>query len=178
VIGYLKEKSSTWIAQNVGRKARNFLGHKLWSRGYFVSRTPEMADKLQLKLASPQSPISCPRILHNRLWRFRFKPPALLGVIDYHFQSRSKARPGHEILFQILALGHRNAAQRPTGSSLRPAFLSPPLAFSPSSFFQPFQLRPNAPGRGPHRGRIRRLPMPPATAPTQQHKRRFGTCCV
>ena len=53
VIGYLKEKSSTWIAQNVERKARNFLGHKLWARGYFVSRTPEMADKLQLKLASP-----------------------------------------------------------------------------------------------------------------------------
>jgi hypothetical protein len=48
-IGYLKEKSSTWIAQNVERKARNFLGHKLWARGYFVSRTPEMADKLQLK---------------------------------------------------------------------------------------------------------------------------------
>jgi hypothetical protein len=35
VIGYLKEKSSTWIAQNVERKARNFLGHKLWARGYF-----------------------------------------------------------------------------------------------------------------------------------------------
>jgi hypothetical protein len=83
VIGYLKEKSSTWIAQNVERKARNFLGHKLWARGYSVSRTPEMAGKLQLKLASPQSPISCPRILHNRLWRFPFKPPALLGVIDF-----------------------------------------------------------------------------------------------
>ena len=53
VIGYLEEKSSTWIAQNVKRKARNSLGHKLWARGYFVSRTPEMADKLQLKLASP-----------------------------------------------------------------------------------------------------------------------------
>jgi REP element-mobilizing transposase RayT len=37
VIGYLKKKSSTWIAQNVERKARNFLGHKLWARGYFVS---------------------------------------------------------------------------------------------------------------------------------------------
>jgi hypothetical protein len=52
VIGYLKEKSSTWIAQNVEREARNFLGHKLWARGYSVSRTPEMAGKLQLKLAS------------------------------------------------------------------------------------------------------------------------------
>jgi hypothetical protein len=99
VIGYLKEKSSTWIAQNVKREARNFLGHKFWARGargYFVStigqnkemtcayiKNPEMADNLQLKPASPQSPISCPRVLHNRLWRFPFKPPALLGVIDF-----------------------------------------------------------------------------------------------
>jgi len=69
VIGYLKGKSSIWIAQNVERKPRNFLGHKFWARGYFVStvgrdeemirayiRNQEMADKqldqLQLKLAS------------------------------------------------------------------------------------------------------------------------------
>ena len=31
-----KGKSSI-IAQNVERKLRNFLGHKLWARGYFVS---------------------------------------------------------------------------------------------------------------------------------------------
>src|SRR5215469_8431469 len=37
VIGYLKGKSSIWIAQNVERKLRNVLGHKLWARGYFVS---------------------------------------------------------------------------------------------------------------------------------------------
>ena len=69
VIGYLKGKSSIWIAQNVERKLRNLLGHKFWARGYFVStigrdeemirayiRNQEMADKqldqLQLKLAS------------------------------------------------------------------------------------------------------------------------------
>ena len=34
---YLKGKSSIWIAQNVERKPRNFLGHKFWARGYFVS---------------------------------------------------------------------------------------------------------------------------------------------
>ena len=34
---YLKGKSSIWIAQNVERKLRNFLGHKFWARGYFVS---------------------------------------------------------------------------------------------------------------------------------------------
>ena len=69
VIGFLKGKSSIWIAQNVERKLRNFLGHKFWARGYFVStigrdeemirtyiRNQEMADKqldqLQLKLPS------------------------------------------------------------------------------------------------------------------------------
>ena len=35
IIGYMKGKSSIWIAQNVERKMRNFLGHKFWARGYF-----------------------------------------------------------------------------------------------------------------------------------------------
>ena len=64
VIGYLKGKSSIWIAQNVERKLRNFLGHKFWARGVgrdeetirTYIRNQEMADKqldqLQLKLAT------------------------------------------------------------------------------------------------------------------------------
>ena len=69
VIGYLKGKSSIWIAQNVERKLSNFLGRKFWARGYFVStvgrdkgtirtyiKNQEIADKqldqLQLRLAS------------------------------------------------------------------------------------------------------------------------------
>jgi putative transposase len=69
VIGYLKGKSSVWIAQNVERKLRNFPGHKFWARGYFVStvgwdeetirayiKNQEIADKQldqsQLKLVS------------------------------------------------------------------------------------------------------------------------------
>ena len=69
MIEYLKGKSSIWVAQNVERKLRNFLGHKFGARGYFVStvgwneemirayiRNQEIADKeldqLQLKLAS------------------------------------------------------------------------------------------------------------------------------
>ena len=96
MIGYLKGKSSIWIAQNVERKLRNFLGHKFWARGYFVStvgrdeemirayiRNQEMADKqldqMQLKLASSQSPILCPRILYNRLWRFPLQTPSSAG---------------------------------------------------------------------------------------------------
>jgi putative transposase len=70
VIGFLQGKSSIWIAQNVERKARNFVGHKFWARGYFIStvgrdegtirayiKNQEMADQqldqLQLKLGSP-----------------------------------------------------------------------------------------------------------------------------
>ena len=69
VIGYLRGKSSIWVAQNVERKLRNFLGHKFWARGYFVSTvgrdeetirtyiknqeiTDKQLDQLQLKLAS------------------------------------------------------------------------------------------------------------------------------
>ena len=37
VIGFLKGKSSIWIAQNISNKQRNFAGHKFWARGYFIS---------------------------------------------------------------------------------------------------------------------------------------------
>lgn len=37
VIGFIKGKSSIWVAQNIANKQRNFVGHKLWARGYFVS---------------------------------------------------------------------------------------------------------------------------------------------
>ena len=37
VVGFIKGKSSIWVAQNVERKIRNFTGAKFWARGYFVS---------------------------------------------------------------------------------------------------------------------------------------------
>ena len=37
IVGFIKGKSSIWIAQNIGNKQRNFAGHKFWARGYFVS---------------------------------------------------------------------------------------------------------------------------------------------
>src|SRR5215813_1522469 len=46
VIGFLKGKSSIWIAQNVERKLRNFLGHKFWARGYFVRPLGGMRGRL------------------------------------------------------------------------------------------------------------------------------------
>src|SRR6478735_544548 len=77
IIGYMKGKSSIWIAQNVERKMRNFLGHKFWARGYFVStvgrdeemirayiRNQEMADKqldqLQMNLHPHEVPALVP----------------------------------------------------------------------------------------------------------------------
>lgn len=60
VIGFMKGKSSIWIAQNFGDRKRNFTGAKFWARGYFVStvgrdeelirnyiRDQEIADKQQ-----------------------------------------------------------------------------------------------------------------------------------
>jgi putative transposase len=37
ILGVLKGKSSIWIAQKIANKPRNFVGHKFWARGYFVS---------------------------------------------------------------------------------------------------------------------------------------------
>jgi putative transposase len=37
VENFLKGKSSIWVAQNIANKQRNFVGHKFWARGYFVS---------------------------------------------------------------------------------------------------------------------------------------------
>jgi putative transposase len=73
----LKGKSSIWIAQNVERKMRNFLGHKFWARGYFVTtvsrgeemirayiRNQELADRqleqFELKIPAAQNPNNRP----------------------------------------------------------------------------------------------------------------------
>ena len=37
IVGFLKGKSSIWIAQNIASKQKNFTGHKFWARGYFVT---------------------------------------------------------------------------------------------------------------------------------------------
>lgn len=37
VIGFLKGKSSIWVAQNIKQQKHNFVGHKFWARGYYVS---------------------------------------------------------------------------------------------------------------------------------------------
>ena len=68
-----------WIAQNVERKMRNFLGHKFWERGYFVTtvgrdeevirayiRNQELAnqqlEQFELNISAAQNPITRPKI--------------------------------------------------------------------------------------------------------------------
>jgi len=48
----MKGKSSIWIAQNVDRKMRNFLGHKFWARGCFVTTVGQQLDQLELKISA------------------------------------------------------------------------------------------------------------------------------
>ena len=45
VVRFLKGKSSIWIAQNINKKQRNFVGHKLWAMGYYAS-TVEADEKI------------------------------------------------------------------------------------------------------------------------------------
>ena len=69
----MAEVSSIWIAQNVERKLRNFLGHKFWARGYFVStvgrdkgtirtyiKNQEIADKAVESVATEAVPSLVP----------------------------------------------------------------------------------------------------------------------
>lgn len=37
IVGFLKGKSSIWVAQNINNRQKNFVGQKFWARGYFVS---------------------------------------------------------------------------------------------------------------------------------------------
>ena len=70
IIGYMKGKSSIWIAQNVERKMRNFLGHTTVGRDEEVIRAyirnQELADRqleqFELKISAAQNPINRPNI--------------------------------------------------------------------------------------------------------------------
>lgn len=62
IVGYIKGKSSIWIARNCTGRKMNFSGEHFWARGYYVStvgrneelikeyiRNQEMLDKLEDK---------------------------------------------------------------------------------------------------------------------------------
>jgi putative transposase len=54
IIGYMKGKSSIWVAQNVERKMRNFLGHKFWARGYFVTTVGRDEEVIRLYIQNQE----------------------------------------------------------------------------------------------------------------------------
>lgn len=47
ILGFLKGKSSIWVAQNIANKKQNFLGQKFWARGYFVSTVGADEDTIR-----------------------------------------------------------------------------------------------------------------------------------
>jgi putative transposase len=54
VVGFIKGKSSIWIAQNVERKIRNFAGQKFWARGYFVSTVGRDEETIRAYIKSQE----------------------------------------------------------------------------------------------------------------------------
>jgi hypothetical protein len=69
----MKGKSSIWIAQNVDRKMRNFLGHKFWARGCFVTTVGQQLDQLELKISAiPKSKPQASLAFYSRVVRGHF----------------------------------------------------------------------------------------------------------
>ena len=55
IIGYMKGKGSIWIAQNVEPKMRNFIGHKFWARGYFVTTVGWGEEVIRAYIKKPRA---------------------------------------------------------------------------------------------------------------------------
>ena len=55
IVGFIKGKSSIWIAQNVAGKRQNFVGHKFWARGYFVSTVGANAEVIRQYIQNQES---------------------------------------------------------------------------------------------------------------------------
>ena len=47
VVGFIKGKSAIAIAEDVGGKARNFVGQSFWARGYYVSTVGRDEDVIR-----------------------------------------------------------------------------------------------------------------------------------
>ena len=45
VIGFIKGKSSIWIAQNIEQKAEELHWHKFWARGYFEQGPRQICER-------------------------------------------------------------------------------------------------------------------------------------
>lgn len=55
IVGFLKGKSSIWVAQNVSNRQKNFVGHKFWARGYFVSTVGANEEVVKKYIANQEA---------------------------------------------------------------------------------------------------------------------------
>ena len=91
VIGFLKGKSSIWVAQNISNKKQNFVGHKFWARGYYVStvgadeKTVRAISKTKKKRIKDRKNLACLTGTSNpnRFERFTFQTSSSAGVIGF-----------------------------------------------------------------------------------------------
>lgn len=54
MVGFIKGKSSIWIAQNVERRVKNFNGAKFWAQGYFVSTVGSDEETIRLYIRNQE----------------------------------------------------------------------------------------------------------------------------
>jgi putative transposase len=47
VVGYLKGKSAIHVARHLLKRQRNYAGHNLWARGYFVDTVGRDTEKIR-----------------------------------------------------------------------------------------------------------------------------------
>ena len=86
VIGYLKGKRSIWIAQNVERKLRNFLGHKFWARGYFVSTVGRDEETIRTYIKNQE-------IADKQLNQLQLRPHKVPSLVPESFITASGGSP-------------------------------------------------------------------------------------
>lgn len=55
IVGFLKGKSSIWVAQHIAGRQKNFVGHKFWARGYFISTVGVNEDVIRKYVQNQES---------------------------------------------------------------------------------------------------------------------------
>jgi len=55
ILGFVKGKSSIWVAQNIANKKQNFVGHKFWARGDYGSTVGADEKTVRAYMENPES---------------------------------------------------------------------------------------------------------------------------
>ena len=99
IIGYMKGKSSIWIAQNVERKMRNFLGHKFWARGYFVTTVGRDEEVIRAYIRNQE-------LADRQLEQFerRFQQPKIQSIVQTSLKTAfGGSRSNLQLCWRLLA---------------------------------------------------------------------------